>query len=153
MVNGEGMADLAAGSIKSTNEASLDSVRFGESVTVNAAGDSSQILKAVYVRYRDHVFFRNVEAPAAQAVIREALGWVKEETNEVMLIECDRPLLQCRSGFNGVVVIKSCIVSMVTLNFEHVLNCPLTLLKNRVCAPSKRSEKLTPKIQKRSEKN
>ena len=153
MVNGEGMADLATGSIKSTNEASLDSVRFGESATAKAAGNSIQILKAVYVRYRDHVFFRNVEAPAAEAIIREALGWVKEENDEVMLIECDRPLLQCHSGFNGVVVVKSCIVSMVSLNFEHVLNCPLTLLKNRVCAPSQRSEKLTPEIQKRSDKN
>jgi hypothetical protein len=106
----EGMAVLATDSMKSTNEASAS---FGESVTVNAAGDSSQILKAVYVRYRDHVFFRNVETPAAEAIIREALGWVKEENDEVMLIECDRPLPECRSGFNGVVVIKSCIVSMV----------------------------------------
>jgi hypothetical protein len=112
-----------------------------------------QIPKAVYVKYKDHVFFRNVEAPAAEAIIREALGWVKEENDEVMLIECDRPLLQCRSGFNGVVVVKSCIVFMVPLNFEHVLNCPHTLLKNRVCAPSQRSEKLSSKIQKRSDKN
>ena len=79
------MADRATDSMKSTNEASLGGVCFGES-----AGDSSQILKAVYVRYRDHVFFRNVEIPAAQAIIREALGWVKEENEEVMLIECDR---------------------------------------------------------------
>ena len=104
-----------------------------------------QIPKAVYVRYKDHVFFRNVKTPAAEAIIREALGWVKEENDEVMLIECDRPLPESRSGFNGVVVIKSCIVSMALLNFEHVLNCPATLLKNRVCAPSQRSEKLTPK--------
>jgi len=137
----EEMADLATGSMKSTNEVSLNDLRFGESAT----DASSQILKAVYVRYRDHVFFRNVETPAAQAIIREAIGWVKEENDEVMLIECDRPLPECRSGFNGVVVIKSCIVSMVSLNFEHVLNCPHTLLKNRVCAPSQRSEKLTPK--------
>ena len=142
------MAILATGSIKSTDEASLDGVRFGESATAKVADTSSQILKAVYVRYKDHVFFRNVAMPAAEAIIREALGWVKEENDEVMLIECDRPLLQCRSGFNGVVVIKSCIVSMVSLNFEHVLNCPATLLKNRVCAPSQRSEKLTPKIEK-----
>ncbi len=138
----EGMAILATDSMKSTNEAS---VSFGESATVNAAGNGSQILKAVYIRYRDHVFFRNVETPAAQAIIRETIGWVKEENDEVMLIECDRPLPECRSGFNGVVVVKSCIVSMVSLNFEHVLNCPHTLLKNRVCAPSQRSEKLTPK--------
>jgi hypothetical protein len=130
--------------MNSTNKVSLNGVRFGESAT----GDSSQILKAVYVRYKDHVFFRNVETPAAEAIIREAIGWVKEETDEVMLIECDRALPECRSGFNGVVVVKSCIVSMVLLNFEHVLNCPHTLLKNRVCAPSQRSEKLSSKIQK-----
>ena len=142
------MAILATGSIKSTNEASLDDVRFSMSATARATGTSSQILKAVYVRYKDHVFFRNVAMPAAEAIIREAIGWVKEENDEVMLIECDRPLLQSRSGFNGVVVIKSCIVAMVSLNFEYVLNCPHTLLKNRVCAPSQRSEKLTPKIEK-----
>ncbi len=142
------MADLATGSMKSTNEVSLNGVCFGES-----AGDSSQILKAVYVRYRDHVFFRNVETPAAEAIIREAIGWVKEENDDVMLIECDRPLPECRSGFNGVVVIKSCIVSMALLNFEHVLNCPSTLLKNRVCAPSQRSEKLSSKIQKGAKKH
>jgi hypothetical protein len=143
-----GMADLATGSMKSNNDVSLDSVCFGESAT----GASSQSLKAVYVRYRDHVFFRNVEAPAAQAIIREALGWVKEENDEVMLIECDRPLPECSSGFNGVVVVKSCIVSMVSLNFEHVLNCPHPLLKNRVCAPSQRSEKLSSKNHKGAKK-
>ena len=137
----QGMADLATGSMKSTNEVSPNGVRFGESAT----GASSQILKAVYVMYRDHVFFRNVESPAAEAIVREALGWVREENDEVMLIECDRPLSECHSGFNGVVVVKSCIIFMVSLNFEHVLNCPHTLLKNRVCAPSQRSEKLTPK--------
>jgi len=91
------------------------------------------------------VFFRNVESPTAEAIIRETLGWVKEENDEVMLIECDRPLLKCRSGFNGVVVVKSCIVSLTLLDFEQVLNCSPTLLKNRVCASSQRSEKLTPK--------
>jgi hypothetical protein len=142
------MADLAVGSITSTNEVSLNGVCFGESAT----GASSLILKAVYVRYRDHVFFRNVEAPAVEAIMREALGWVREENDEVMLIECDRPLPECRSGFNGVVVVKSCIVSMVSLNFEHVLNCPHTIVKNRVCAPSQRSEKLSSKNQKGAKK-
>ena len=101
--------------------------------------------KAVYVKYRDHVFFKNVESPTAEAIIREALGWVKEENDEVMLIECDRPLLKCQSGFNGVIVLKNCIVSLALLDFEHVLNCPPTLLKTRVCVSSQRSEKLTPK--------
>ncbi len=101
--------------------------------------------RAVYIKYRDHVFFRNVNSPTAQAIIREALGWVKEETDEVMLIECDRPLLECQCGFNGVVIVKSCIISLALIDFEQVLNCQSHLLKTRVCAPSQRSEKLTPK--------
>ena len=145
MVVGAGKVSLQCGSSPIFDTVQKVGEDSSKSVTTITADANPQILKAVYVRYRDHVFFRNVETPAAQAIIREAIGWVKEENDEVMLIECDRPLPECRSGFNGVVVIKSCIVSMVSLNFEHVLNCPHTLLKNRVCAPSQRSEKLTPK--------
>jgi hypothetical protein len=101
--------------------------------------------KLIYVRYRDHVFFKNVQTPAAEAIIREALGWVKKETDEIMLIECDRPLLQGFSGFNGVVVLKNCIICMLPLNFEHILNSQTAIIKNRVGASSQRSEKLSPK--------
>ena len=113
MASEEGKVGLHSKSFR-PRKAGEDSCK---SVTTITAGASSQILKAVYVRYRDHVFFRNVQTPAAQAIIREALGWVKEENDEVMLIECDRPLPECRSGFNGVVVLKSCIVSMVISKF------------------------------------
>lgn len=123
----------------------LDDAHLGESAIVMAAGANSQILKAVYVRYRDHVFFKNVQSPAAEAIIREALGWVKKENAEVMLLECDRPLLQVYSGFNGVVILKSCIISIVPLNFKHILNCQSSVIRNRVRASSQRSEKLSPK--------
>ena len=63
-----------------------------------------------------------------------------------MFIECDRPFPEGDSVFNSVVVIKSCIVSIMLLNFEHVLNFPHTSLKNRVCPSCQKGEKLTPKI-------
>ncbi len=107
---------------------------------------SEERKKAVYVRYRDHVFFRNVAAPINQAIVREALGWIKEETDEAMLIECDKPLQQGCSGFNGVVILKNCIISMVELPlhsfFSEPLNCPTTKKKIEYCASSQRSEKL-----------
>ncbi|MGD6810501.1 MAG: hypothetical protein ACQCN3_12450 [Candidatus Bathyarchaeia archaeon] len=134
-----------AGLVAENTGVAEDDVRLGESATAIAAGASSQILKAVYVRYKDHAFFKNVQAPAAEAIIRETLGWIKKENDEVMLIECDRPLLQGYSGFNGVVVLKSCIISMVPLNFEHILNCQSPVIRNRVRASSQRSEKLSPK--------
>ena len=140
MAGGEVKAGLAV-CMKST-QAGLDSTHFCESAAVMAAGASSQILKAVYVRYRDHVFFKNIQAPAAEAIIREVLGWVRQENDEVMLIECDRPLMQGCSGFNGVVILKNCIVALLPLGFEHNLNYQFGLVENRVCASSQRSEKL-----------
>lgn len=114
---------------------------------LTATGASAQIPKLVYVKYKDHVFFRNVQTPPTESVIREVVGWIKKENDEIMLIECDRPILQSFSGCNGVVVLKSCIVSKV----ELALNSQGALLENRVCASSLRSEKLSSKKSRRSE--
>ena len=123
MASEEGKVGLYSKSFR-PRKAGEDSCK---SVTTITAGASSQILKSVYVRYRDHAFFRNVQSPVVEAVIREALGWVKKENDEVMLIECDRPLLEGCSGFNGVVILKNCIVSMVELPLDRfssgTLNC------------------------------
>ncbi len=108
-------------------------------VNIDETVGTAQIPKLVYVKYRDHVFFRNVQTLPTESVIRESVGWIKKENDEIMLIECDRPVLQGYSGFNGVVVLKSCIVSKV----ELALNSQGALLENRVCASSQRSEKLT----------
>ena len=145
MASEEGKVGLHSKSFR-PRKAGEDSCK---SVTTITAGASSQILKSVYVRYRDHAFFRNVQSPVVEAVIREALGWVKKENDEVMLIECDRPLLEGCSGFNGVVILKNCIVSMVELPLDRfssgTLNC--SAVKERVSTAllAKRSEKLTPK--------
>jgi hypothetical protein len=83
--------------------------------------------------------------PPTESVIREVVGWVKNENDEIMLIECDRPVLQGFSGCNGVVVLKNCIVAMAELNksdFEQILKSKRGLYKNRVRASRQRSEKL-----------
>ena len=69
----------------------------------------------VYVRYKDHVLFKNVEQPVAEAVERETVGWFTKETEEIMLIEHDRtvPNIQIPSGQgNGIIILKSCIIEM-----------------------------------------
>ncbi len=88
---------------------------------LTAAGASSQSPKLVYVKYKDHVFFRNVQTLPTESVIRESVGWVKKENDEIMLIECDRLVLQGYSGCNGVVILKNCIVSMVELPLQSFL--------------------------------
>ena len=92
--------------------------------------------KAVYVRYWDHVYFRNIQTPGAVAVMRETVGWVKKENDEVMLIECDRPLRKGCGGLNGLVILKNCIITTFELplqaDFEHNLNCQNHIVRNRV---------------------
>ncbi|NLF88852.1 hypothetical protein GX563_08525 [Candidatus Bathyarchaeota archaeon] len=107
-------------------------------------GAIAQIPDVVYIRYRDHVFFRNLHVPAVEAVIREAIGWVRQETGEALLLECDRPVQKEFKGANGVVILKSCIIAFLPLDFEQVLNAKGRLVKNRVCASRQRSEKLPP---------
>ena len=74
---------------------------------------SVQILKLVYVRYKDHIYFKNFQNPPSQAMVRETVGWVKEENAELMLIVCDKAVSTDEGQVNGLVILKSCIVSMV----------------------------------------
>jgi hypothetical protein len=150
MFNGERKAGLASPSPTPVGKAGLDYTK-GESVQFITAGASPQIPKAVYVRYKDHVFLRNVRT-AIHPAIRETVGWIKEENDEALLVECDRSLLEGSTGFNGLVILRNCIVLMVPINLEHVLNCGDAILRNRVGASCQRGEKLTPKIQNRRKK-
>jgi hypothetical protein len=54
---------------------------------------------AVYVRYNDHVLFKNISHPIADAVERETVGWLSRQTDDIMLIEHDRtlPTLKCQA--------------------------------------------------------
>ena len=123
---------------------------FGSDLSSFSHGSASPLNpQCVYVRYTDHVFFRNVQAPVAEAVVREVVGWVKEETEEVLLIECDRPLLQGCRGFNGVAILKNCIVSMGKVDLQGVQGRTLSSQepkkKDEYALLTKGSEKLSPK--------
>ena len=76
---------------------------------------------AVYVRYKDHVLFKNIQQPIAEAVERETIGWLTRQNDEIMLIEHDRtiPNAQIPSGQgNGVIILKSCIVEIRRLPLQ-----------------------------------
>jgi len=96
---------------------------------------SSQDL-LVYVRYKDHVLFKNVTQPAAGAIERETVGWLSKQTDEIMLVEHDRtvPNAQIPSGRgNGVIILKSCITEIRKLppkeTLECRLNCPAGIVE------------------------
>jgi hypothetical protein len=103
----------------------------GKSVAVLTAGTASQI--PIYVKYKDHVFFKNISEPIAAAVIRETIGWVKEENDELFLIETDRAVPRTGKKVNGIIILKNCIIEAYPLplqnNSEYHLNLQKTTPK------------------------
>jgi hypothetical protein len=74
----------------------------------------------VYVRYKDHVLYRNIRNPIEDAVERETVGWLTRENGDIILVEHDRTP-QCNqlpmgSG-SGVIILKSCIQELCSLPF------------------------------------
>jgi hypothetical protein len=109
----------------------------------------------VYVRYKDHVLFKNVVKPIEEAVERETLGWLTKQTDDVMLIEHDRtiPCFQISMGQgSGLLILKSCIIEMRELQLEKSSDCHLnsqeTIVKGEYALlPKKRK---TPEKQKQN---
>ncbi len=79
----------------------------------------------VYVKYKDHVIYRNIQHPLAKAVERETVGWLTNQNDEIMLIEHDRNLGVKGGGINGVVLLKSCILEIQLLPLQKTSNWPL----------------------------
>lgn len=76
----------------------------------------------VYIRYKDHVLFKNIQQPVAEAVERETVGWLTKQNGEIMLIEHDRtiPNAQIPSGQgSGVIILKSCVLEMLKLPLQE----------------------------------
>ncbi len=77
----------------------------------------------VYVRYKDHVLFKNIQQPIAEAVERETIGWLTKQNEEIMLIEHDRtiPNAQIPSGQgSGVIILKSCALEICKLPLPKI---------------------------------
>jgi hypothetical protein len=162
LISGEGKVGLAAVSIKSTKKVGLDDAHLGESAPVIAADASSQILTSIsefkgliYVRYLDHVLYNRSMALAMTPQVRETIGWLVYECEQYITLTWDKdagpPTLKGGDPkATGLVLLRSDIVEFKRLEdflplkicFEHSLNSQGTLLKNRVCASSHRSEKL-----------
>ncbi len=100
----------------------------------------------VYIRYKDHVLFKNIKQPIEEAIERETIGWLSKQTDEIMLIEHDRtiPNEQIPSGQgSGVIILKSCILEMRKLPLQKSqelnLNSPNTQIKGEFALrPKKR---------------
>jgi hypothetical protein len=84
----------------------------------------------VYIRYKDHVLYRNTPEDLEKAAERETIGWLTQETGELLCIQHDRTIenLQYSSGTaSGLVLLKSCILEIRALPLQNFpsgsINC------------------------------
>ncbi len=70
-----------------------------------------------YVRYLDHVLFKNVDSELCKPVVREVVGWLVKENDEAIWIVCDRSVEKVsnqivRACESGLVILKSDMLEM-----------------------------------------
>jgi len=72
----------------------------------------------VYIRYRDHTLFRDVDPAFGCPVIRECVGWLSHENNEFIRLVFERYAVPQSEGAQretGLAVLKSTILEMRVL--------------------------------------
>jgi hypothetical protein len=83
----------------------------------------------VYIRYLDHVLFKNTPKPIENAAERETIGWLAHENDELICLKNDRTIdeLPYSSGSgSGLVLLKSCILEIRASKLESF--SPLSLI-------------------------
>ena len=95
-----------------------------KSELAQGSADTSPLNPLIYVRYRDHVIFKNILQPSPEAIERETVGWLAHENQEILLIEHDRTIEKKGKG-NGIIILRSCIVEVKPLQkvSNWYLNC------------------------------
>lgn len=85
---------------------------------------------AVYIRYKDHVLFKNVAKPIEDVAERETLGWLTQQTDELICIQHDRTAEnphRSTGTASGLLILKSCIVEIRPLPLQNFpsgsINC------------------------------
>jgi hypothetical protein len=87
----------------------------------------------VYIRYLDHVVYRNSPEAVENAAERETIGWLTQENKELLCIQHDRTIenLQNASGTaSGLVLLKSCALEIRALPLQNISNWHLISRKD-----------------------
>jgi len=79
----------------------------------------------VYVKYRDHVEFKHSDPSLFEPSIREVVGWLVAETEEVLCLTYDRsvnPLPFEKPSESGYIILKSNVLEMRRIISENKRN-------------------------------
>jgi len=71
----------------------------------------------LYIRYRDHVFFKDVRAEGCKPFVRETIGWLDYEDNECIRVVWERfsqPHINIEATIRstGLVILKKAILEV-----------------------------------------
>lgn len=88
-----------------------------EVTTTRIVAKPPQLGSLVYVRYRDHLLFRDMNPETAKAFTRECMGWLDYEDQECVRIVWERfampdPPNEANPRATGLVIMKSAILEM-----------------------------------------
>ena len=103
-------------------------------------GEAIPLGSAVYIRYRDHVLYRNTPEALENAAERETIGWLTQENKELVCIQHDRTIesLQHEGGTaTGLVILKNHILEIRALPLQKSSSWPL-ISRNDVCKNGER---------------
>jgi hypothetical protein len=117
-----------ANSIESSLMSSQSSPCTCKSEPAQGSANTSPLYPLVYVRYQDHVIYKNILKPIAEPAERETVGWLTKQNEEIMLIEHDRTIQnsEISSGQgNGIILLKNCILEIRELPLQKNSNCTL----------------------------
>ncbi len=84
-------------------------------VEASSQSPSSHSNRLIYLRYKDHVLFRNSDPKLYESPnIRETLGWLLHETNEALFIIHDRSVKPFPNEVRetGLIILKSDILEI-----------------------------------------
>ena len=79
-----------ANSLESSQMSSQSSPCKCKSEPAQGSANTSPLHPLLYVRYKDHVIYKNILQPIAEAAERETVGWLTKQNEEIMLMENDR---------------------------------------------------------------
>jgi len=88
-------------------------------------GQAIPLGSAVYIRYLDHVLFRNTPEALEKPAERETIGWLTQETKELICIQHDRTIESLNYAIrtaSGLVLLKSCILQIRVLPLKKFSN-------------------------------
>lgn len=106
----------------------------------------------LYIRYKDHVLFRNIAKPIRDAIERETVGWLFREDKELICLQHDRTIespKHAKGKASGLLILKDCILEIREIPLQKISRGPLNRsnakITNAESALTKAKRKTQPK--------